>query len=221
MDDLVKIANVVESFATSVAIIVGGVWAYFKFIQGRVFKPKIEVAINGCSYIREEKMHLLHTELSVNNLGLSRVNFDRDSSAMRVSRIIENTNNHADEIGVREVEWHHISTFPVLVEHQWIEPSEIIKEKGVVECNDKVGAIYKIEVYLMTNEVQWYAETIVQIGESEMKDIRNQTTRSEDKAEQLKREKEAQRRKAEEETKKKESKDSYSGSHCAGIQYPQ
>lgn len=46
IDALNTSLKLIQSFLTSLAIIVGGVWAYLNFVKGRVYHSKLELGIS-------------------------------------------------------------------------------------------------------------------------------------------------------------------------------
>src|SRR5262245_14886669 len=80
LDNAKTIADSIQALVTAAAILVGGIWAYFKFAQGRTFRPRIEVDVSGqWRDVRENKgLHirkkkLLHARIRVKNIGLSKI----------------------------------------------------------------------------------------------------------------------------------------------------
>jgi len=201
IETLAKLSGILRDVSTATAFLVGGIWAYYKFIKGRVFKPKIEIDIKCTSYNQKAGIFIINSELFVKNLGLSRVEFDKEVSAIRIYKIINDDVLQADSQRIKEIEWERISTFDILSEHEWIEPNETIKDIKTFEFNQEVASIYKIEVFLFdkAQKVQWFTDETIQLGGYEMNDYRNQSTRNEDLAEKLRREKEEERKKAEKE----------------------
>jgi hypothetical protein len=41
------VAEIVQAAITSLAVLVGGIWAYFKLVKGRTFRPRVETGIDA------------------------------------------------------------------------------------------------------------------------------------------------------------------------------
>lgn len=69
LSDLQSITSVIQSIATTLAIIIGGIWTYRIYIQKRegIPKAKLEHKINN--RIVNEKIMLLDTNITIHNIG--------------------------------------------------------------------------------------------------------------------------------------------------------
>jgi hypothetical protein len=67
-----QISNVAHNVVQMLAIILGGTWAYLKFVRGRTFKPRGELKIDGALRIFDEDPALL-VQTTFTNAGLSRI----------------------------------------------------------------------------------------------------------------------------------------------------
>jgi hypothetical protein len=122
VDAFQTVTDIAGTLVTSLAIIVGGVWAYFKFVKGRTYRPRLEVdlagewhIVNGCQCLR--------ARVAVKNIGASVVTLRQKGTGLRVSVPID------DRQGIPAlVEWQSLRVFPIFEEHNWIEPGETIKD---------------------------------------------------------------------------------------------
>jgi hypothetical protein len=79
-----KITGIIESVLKDVALIVGGLFAYWKFFMGRTFQPRLEPSVSASARV-EENQTSLSVVCKLKNVGLSRVDLDREASVLRVS----------------------------------------------------------------------------------------------------------------------------------------
>ena len=158
-----SLAKIGQALVTSTAILVGGFWAYLKFLRGRIYKPRLELDVKCKRCSAKGDLVRLHIQISLKNVGLSRVSIDGESSAVRVHRSVEL--KHAGLIPdvALESEWHRIGTFPLFVEHAWIEPSEVVQEHKMIEYV-MTDPGFKVEAVVMAPTQQWYG-TCVSTGE--------------------------------------------------------
>jgi hypothetical protein len=78
------VVGVVGTSATTVALVVGGLWAYFRFIKGRTYRPRLEVGMSGQWRHIGEK-YLLHARITVRNIGGSKVSLLQKGTGLKVS----------------------------------------------------------------------------------------------------------------------------------------
>jgi len=47
LDDAKTVAEIIGTLITALAVIVGAVWAYYRFVKGRTYRPRLEVSMGG------------------------------------------------------------------------------------------------------------------------------------------------------------------------------
>lgn len=62
-------ADLLQSVATTGAIIVGGIWTYFLFIKHRLNYPQIELKIACDQYALDHGKNLIHATVTIKNTG--------------------------------------------------------------------------------------------------------------------------------------------------------
>lgn len=112
------VAEIVWRFVAALGIIVGGLFAYYKFFKGREFSARVEPKLSAGKVIRREGKIYLQAEASAKNIGLSRVEIVHSSTYILVE--------------VREwgaAEWHELEdVYYVFMVQEAIEPGEIAGE---------------------------------------------------------------------------------------------
>jgi len=76
--DWARAKDFVQAFANvtqTLALMVGGVWAYFKFVKGRTFEDRLTPTVNGKFVSINGSVYLIVTTL-LENVGLSRIVLD-------------------------------------------------------------------------------------------------------------------------------------------------
>jgi hypothetical protein len=122
---LVQLADILTKCITAVGILAGGLWAYFHYFRGRLYHPKLELAIDLDVSPAE---HLIVLRPRVKNVGLSRVDLDLESSGIRVSEIVL----PATASRVCNLEPIRLGTFDVFQGHDWIEAGEPLEDVRLV-----------------------------------------------------------------------------------------
>ena len=135
LTDLTTTAEVVSSAVTTTAVIVAGVWTYFKFIKGRGFRPHLDVATSAL-WVSDGETFDLEVTLRLKNIGSSKVELIQKGTGIQISRLADNQSP-----APAEARWDSIGgVFEVFVKHEWIEPSETIEDELLVRmpCDPQV-----------------------------------------------------------------------------------
>ncbi|WP_292916644.1 hypothetical protein [Nitrosomonas sp.] len=67
--ELKNFVDLVQSIATTGAIVIGGIWTYFLFIKNRLNYPQIELKIACDQYALDHGKKLIHTTVTLKNTG--------------------------------------------------------------------------------------------------------------------------------------------------------
>lgn len=129
---VVEWASLVQSIATTAAIVVGGVWAYFRFFKDRTYWPRLELSVTARAIrVGDVPAYLFTT--TVHNVGLSRV----DVRPRGTGLLIESTTPPASPASaVEPLTWRTDVALEVLAHHGWVEAGERIVEDHVVLAED-------------------------------------------------------------------------------------
>jgi hypothetical protein len=122
LGDIKTVVDIVGTVATAVALAVGGLWAYFKFVRGRTYRPRLEVGMSG-QWRQVDGTDLLHARISVRNIGNSVVTLLQKGTGLRVSVLAAD-----QETAPAAVAWTVLRVFEMLGEHEWIEPGEVVSD---------------------------------------------------------------------------------------------
>jgi hypothetical protein len=123
-------AEVLANLSTAAAILIGGTWTYFKFMRGRTFANRAELALTGTLY-NASGHYMIRVVVALKNTGLSRVNLRQDRKIVRLygverSEVFTSMQNHAN------VRWEDLVLTPVLEQHRWVEPQESIHDDVLI-----------------------------------------------------------------------------------------
>jgi hypothetical protein len=121
LDNVKTAAAAFQAVVTAVAIVVGGVWAYFKFVKERTYRPRLEVGMAG-EWCDVQGTRLLHARVTVKNIGTSVVTLRQKGTGLRLSRVA------SIPVLPGAVGWTKVKAFSIFEEHSWIEPGETISD---------------------------------------------------------------------------------------------
>lgn len=139
----------------SVAIVVGGVAAYFKWFRGRVYRPRLETTAGGS--LKTNGGQYLHVTVRTKNVGLSEVRIEEKGSGVRIL-----SGQPASGLTiVKNVVWKHCASFPIYEEHGWIESNETIEHQRLVQLPQQEYLAFRIEVSIASKGIVWKTDSIV------------------------------------------------------------
>lgn len=125
LDDIKTVAEIVNNAVTALAFVVGAVWAYFRFVKERTYRPRLEVTLSAFADVVGSR-RLVRGRITVKNIGTSVVRLRQRGTGLRISKI-----SHVPA-EVYPVEWEVIGVFEILAEHAWIEPGESVTDESLV-----------------------------------------------------------------------------------------
>jgi len=149
-----SVQNVVQVFA----LCAGGCWAYFKFSKGRTFQQSLTPAIIGRFVSFDDAVYLI-AMIQIKNVGSSRVDFDRQTSALILYDYAPSPN--AD---VHVVENVRLTSFAIFDEEneRCVEPKEDIEVQHFIWIPAPPKLAYRLEAEILsTTGSIWRATAIV------------------------------------------------------------
>jgi hypothetical protein len=76
-------ADLLDHLVTTLAVLVGGTWAYFKYVRGRTFASRAEVAVSGALYTADQQQ-IIKATVALKNTGASKLALERQGKVIRV-----------------------------------------------------------------------------------------------------------------------------------------
>jgi hypothetical protein len=153
---MAEVLDIISKIVPVLAILTGGYWAYYKYVKGRLFHSRIELQINGELKIIDSFPHLI-LKYQVKNIGLSKVDLDKEASGIRVMKYYPVD----DSIEIESADWKSIGSFSILDKHSWIESSETIIESSLFSIIEKNNVVYKVELRIVGKGKSWEAIDII------------------------------------------------------------
>jgi hypothetical protein len=122
LDNFKTWTDAIGKIITGLAVIIGGTWAYFKFVRGRTLRPKLSIEMSG-QWIKTGRKHWLHVRIKVKNIGTSKVALEQEGTWLEVSVLAESQSSPPDYAN-----WKSAEKYEVLDDHAWIEPGETVSD---------------------------------------------------------------------------------------------
>ena len=148
------IQNTVQVFA----ICAGGCWAYFKFVKARTFQQSLTPGVVG-RFVKLDGMVYLIATVQMKNVGSSRIDFDRDASALILYEYIASSAS-----AVHAVIDKRLTSFAMFEaqKERYVEPNEAIEIQQFILVPGQPRLAYRLEVDIFsTSGFIWRAMSIV------------------------------------------------------------
>lgn len=136
--------DTVQSILTSIAIVVGALWAYYKLFRGRTYRPRLEAKISGSVTCHNEVSYLLATA-ELKNVGLSKVSILRHATALE--SFTYRATNPTIAITARD---QAVAAHPMFEAHGWIEPDETIEDQRLLAIPGCHHLAFRLELKVAT-----------------------------------------------------------------------
>jgi hypothetical protein len=160
-----------QKLANILAVLIGGLWAYYQFFKGRVFRPRLELAISGeLGY--SEQTNLILVKAKLKNVGLSKLDIQQRGTAIRLLKM---SPPQAANANARAVDWEHCATLSVFKSHAWIEPGESIEDQTLIELPDARARVFRIELRIVSQRISWKTWSLCMASEFRQPDTAKDT----------------------------------------------
>ena len=181
LSDTKTIAEIIESFVTVAALVIGGVWTYFLFVRNRLGLPQVQIAITPQEVLLPDGKRLIHAALSVKNLG--NVILKSDYAELRLRSVVplpekinEAVKKGYDIVseGQNRVEW------PLIASREWtwakgefeVEP----QEEEILHCDyiiDSSVAVVEFYCFLQNRAKKKIGWTFTLMHETDQQESNN------------------------------------------------
>jgi hypothetical protein len=155
-----ELFDLVETALTSLAIVVAGVWAYYRYLKGRVHRPSIEVEIRG-RILESGGRSFLCASVTVENVGVSKVRIEQRGSGLRLSEYPASYPGSSSRFF--PIRPRVLGVVPILESHSWLEPRERVSDEWMFSVpNSRAG--FRLDVRLVSDEASWTSSAIIGAG---------------------------------------------------------
>jgi len=121
LSDVKTVVEIFGTLVTAAAVIVGAIWAYYRFIKGRDYRPRLDVAMSG-EWLTVDDKRVLLVRVHIKNIGASVVRLQQKGTGLRVDTLVNSNNEQG------AVDWVAGPVYSIFEEHAWIEPNETVED---------------------------------------------------------------------------------------------
>jgi len=118
--------SITDIILKDVALVIAGVWAYWKFVKGRTHKSRIVPEITWKVIPNGENDQLCVTA-KITNTGLFASTIEERGFIIQILEPI-----HSDSDNIQKLRWRDIGQFNVFTEQDMIEVGEVMQEELVI-----------------------------------------------------------------------------------------
>jgi hypothetical protein len=168
MDTWKDLAEIINNTVQAVALVVGGIWAYFKFFRGRTFANRAEVYVAGALYKFDSDLFVRVT-IGLKNTGVSKISLEPQTSAVYLFGI--ESEGYSPGANIK---WKKQVRTPVLESHRWVEGQETITDDVLIptphpnHSSSSVWLAYRLQARVWGKKrrfrkggTRWAADAIV------------------------------------------------------------
>jgi hypothetical protein len=137
----VNVADVVYHLVAAIALIVGGGWAYLKYIRGRTFVRRLDIRATG-TVQKTVRMIRLVVEIDASNVGLRVLEISPAESGLRVYTL--SARPEAVEEAA-EARWEYVGTWGLFEAQRLLEPGESVRDPHLLEIAGGSFAALKLQ----------------------------------------------------------------------------
>ena len=161
----------INDLAGALAILVGGLWAYFKFFRGRTFARRAEVDL-ALALVTAGGIPSIKVTVALRNTGTSKIDLDQSYCVLYLYAA-----QAADVQSSLNIDWgEHLTVTGIFGEHAWIEAQETIAEDVLIPLQaDTAPFAYKVVAKVLATrkpwrrDLQWTATVVVPAVDSSTK----------------------------------------------------
>ncbi len=149
-------SDILKNLVEVAAIVVGALWALFRFRKGRDFQESLIPLVSGRFGCIDNLVYLVVTT-QIKNVGQSKVEFNQKGTALVVYQY-----KASDQSEIHTMADDRLTSFDILGEDdRYIEPNEIIQTERIISIPNASRFGYRIEaVVASTSEYTWTSTAI-------------------------------------------------------------
>ncbi len=146
-----------EKITTILVLSLGGIGAYYKFFKGRIFRPRLQLAVGG-RVIRNGEVTCLLVITQLKNVGASSIEFSKAGTSIKVYYYGAEFYEPSPHLAV----WQPLKRFRIFEDHEWIESGETIKDVLLIPLSRKPEVAFRVDMTVNAHNISFKTRSIVE-----------------------------------------------------------
>lgn len=153
------IADVIQALVTATAVIVGGAFTYLKFVRDRVYRPRLDLALD-LGVLKVAGEDCLSCTVAAHNIGTGRIQIKHEGTALSI------VPGDISAERLRKASWLEPdrANFNVFALHDWIEAGETIHDETLLTLGAPHPAAVRAELQIVVHDPTPWKNTPIQIN---------------------------------------------------------
>lgn len=162
METLVDLSTVLRNLVTALALLIGGFWAYFKYVRGRTLVERLKVSVDG-HLDSARGLLLVNAAAEASNIGARELLIAQNGTVLSLfAHRYSETDSEA-----QEASWELVGTWNVFQGQRFLEPGETVQEHKIIEIPAGRFSALMLELNVYSESGRnWIAQAVVSSGTS-------------------------------------------------------
>ena len=151
-----NVADVVARLVTTFAILVGGSWALFNYVEGRIHRPRLRLSVSA-ERVGEDGIEYLIVKTMLDNVGIAKVELISDGCCVKLYAHCPLRKFPSP----MEPDWEELTTLNLFKDQQWVEPSGILIDSQLIAVPGTKSRLLRVSSHVeLQNKVAWGRHTV-------------------------------------------------------------
>jgi hypothetical protein len=154
--DWAKTLDVLSKITTILVLSLGAIGAYYKFLKGRIFRPRLQLDVGG-RVIQEGGVVCLLVNLQIKNVGASTVEFSREGTHIK----IYSYDPEFYEPITHQAVWQSLDTFRIFEHIGWIESGEQTQDALLIALPHQPQVAFRVDMIVIAHDIAFKTRTVI------------------------------------------------------------
>lgn len=154
--------EVAEKITTIVVLSLGAIGAYYKFLKGKIFRPRLQLDVGG-RVIDDGEVTCLLVNLQLKNVGTSTVEFNRAGTQIKVYYYGADYYDPTPHLAF----WQPLRSFRIFENIGWIESGEQTQDAVLIALPRKKEVAFRVDMTVIAHKIAFRTRGIIEWKTSE------------------------------------------------------
>ena len=149
--------EVAEKIITIVVLSLGTIGAYYKFLKGKIFRPRLQLDVGG-RVIEDGELTCLLVNLQLKNVGTSTVEFNREGTLIKVFYYGADYYEPTPHLAF----WQPLRSFRIFENIGWIESGEQTQDAVLIALPRKKEVAFRVDMTVIAHGIAFRTRGIIE-----------------------------------------------------------